>query len=111
MWWAVKKIGNLASIVGLIVNKLPILSTIIIMTSFPRDGVYYEEFEEIMRKLVSKTNNVDEGDDSKLNLLVLLMMEKDYLPSGWMKLRIRDRPVLQPEPVSCKRILDVALRS
>ena len=30
-------------------------------------------------KLVSKTNDVDEGDASKLNLRVLSMMEKDYL--------------------------------
>ena len=53
-----------------------------------------------MLKLVRKTNDVDGGYACKLNLQVLSIKEKDNLPSGWMNLRTRNRPVLQPEPVN-----------
>ena len=70
------------------------------MSSYRKDGINYEVYGEDMTMLVSKTIVVHEGEACKLNSRVLSVRERDYLPPGWMKLRIRNRPVLQPEPVN-----------
>ena len=70
------------------------------MSSYRKGGTYYEGNGEDMTMMNKTMKEVNDAKVSKLELQMLSVEEKDYLPSGWMKMSIWDRPGLQPEPIS-----------
>ena len=68
------------------VSKLAILSSLHEVSSYRKDGVYYEDHGEDTKVLVETMKDVDEAEVLKSGGQVLLSPE--YLPEGWCKLSL-----------------------
>ena len=68
------------------VSKLAILSSLLKLRSYRKDGVYYEDYGEDAMMLVKTMKDVNEAEGHKSGGQVLLSLE--YLPEGWCKLSL-----------------------